>query len=803
MTALTAEIGSRWDRLRHHAVRSAPLLLGLVTLLCTAVLRLYDPAPLQQLRRAQFDLYQRLAPRDYDPKAKVVVVDIDEESINRLGQWPWPRTRQAELVERLVELGAAAVGFSVLFPDPDRNSPRQTLGHLRSAGTVPSDVERHLLALPDPDGRFAMALRAVSGRSVLGIAGTADTGRQGNDCAMQLQNFRKSGWVYSGEGRPSSATLIRFDSLVCNLPILHEVAAGSGMISAMPDADGVVRRMPLLIRATAVSEPVPGLAAELLRVAEQERSYTVRTFAAGDGAVRAEAVKLGDFKIPTTPDGQLWLYETGAVPERRVPAWRVLQGKLGHFKERFRDHLVVVGVSAEGLGDRWATPLNPVADAGGLHAQLLEQLRLGVYLERPDWATIVELLALIALGLAVLGLIISRLPAVGSSIAVVLVVLLVPSLSWLLFEDKGLLLDAAYPTLVAFLVALIVTTAHYVRDEVEKRSLGRYLDPEVWKALKEDPELSRPGGRLQELTLFFCDIRSFTSISEKLSPDQLTSLLNRFLTPMTGTLQRMGSCVDKYMGDAIMAFWNAPFPQRNHATLACQAALDMVAGLQLLNERVFKPGFDVEIRIGVGLNTGECCVGNLGSEKRFNYSVIGDPVNLASRLEGLTKQYRVSIIVGERTAALARDCRTLELDRVRVVGKQTPEIIYTVLDRRQWSRPAVRHTWPCKGYNAGSARSRLCRMICTVPGKDPAHPNDARQAMMTEDGFERLLPLHAQFLRAYREREWEEALRLSAECTEIASELSGYYEVMKQRIKVWRQTPPPADWEGVWAPPSK
>ncbi len=799
MSNTTSEISDRWGRLRHHTVRQAPLLLGVLALLCTLLLRVYDPAPLQQLRLAQFDLYQRLAPRDYDPQARVLMVDIDEESIERLGQWPWPRTRQAELVERLTALGVAAIGFSVLFPDPDQNSPRQILEHLHSVGPVSAAVERQLLSLPDPDGQFAEALRQ-SERAVLGVTGIADAYQQGG-CITLLQNFRNSGWVYSAAGRPSPMALPRFNSPVCNLPILHRTTAGVGMLSVVPDADGGVRRLPLLTSVTAVSEPVPGLTAELLRVAEGERSYTVRTFEDGDGTIRPEVIKLGNFQIPTTPDGQLWLYETEAAPERHIPAWKVLQEDPARPSRQFQDHLVVIGVSAEGLGGRWATPLHPVTDAGRLHVQLLEQLRLGVYLERPDWAMMAELLLQIMLGLLVLGLIISRLSAASSSSIVILVSLWAPLLSWLAFYNKGLLLDAAYPTLVVYLVALVVTTAHYVRDEVEKRSLGRYLDPRVWKALKEDPELSKPGGRLQELTLFFCDIRSFTSISEKLSPNELIRLLNRFLTPMTDTLQNMGSCVDKYMGDAIMAFWNAPFPQQNHATRACHAALDMLARLQLLNEQTFKPQFDVEIRIGIGLNTGECCVGNLGSEKRFNYSVIGDPVNLASRLEGLTKQYRVSIITGEHTAALARGCRTLELDRVRVVGKNTPESIYTVLERRQWFRPIVQHAWWCRRFNGKGGW--LCRTFCAGPGRTEAQPDRTRQWIMTEEAFAQLQPLHSQFLQAYRGQEWEMALRRATECMAIAGELIGYYEIMMQRIEVWQQTPPGADWDGVWNPSGK
>ncbi len=740
---------ARWSwtqRLRYRRRRLArhvPLLLGLLVLLCMLALRVYDPAPLQQLRLAQFDLYQRLSPRNYDARAKVRVVDIDEASIARLGQWPWPRARHAELVQRLHELGAAAIGFSVLFPEPDRNSPQQILQLLQSgAQTVPAEVQRYLLSLPDPDQQLAEALR--QSRVVLGVAGIRGGGQ--DSCTPRLLKFRKAGWAYTGAGRPAVAALPRFQQLICNLEALHEAAAGVGILSVIPDADGVVRRMPLPTWVDSLpEEPVPGLALELLRVAQSASSTRLRTF--GEGSPQVEAVGSGAFDIPTTRTGELWLYQTEPAPARRLSAWEVLQADDALLKRKVQNHLIIIGVSAAGLGSPWATPLNPVADAHSLHAQLLEQLRLGAYLERPDWAMGAELLWLLLLGLVAITLVVGF-PAVWSSLMVVGVGLLALGLSWAMFDSQGLLLDAAYPALAVWLVALTVVTGRYVWTELEKKNaragLSRQLSREQTEEAKAYPETLHLAGELRELSLLFCYIHGFADISRQFPPTKLFGLLNEFLKPVIDTLMEAGGTLGRYTGDTITAFWNAPLRQEDHATLACHAALQTRAQLRQLNAEIFRPRFDARIQLGIGLHTSHCCIGNLGPIRYSSYSAIGDAIHQVRRLGEHTERYPVPIIVGQRTVDLAGGCRFLEL------GRDSTGKFHTLLDA----------------------------------------------AMLDAEPFERLRQLHERALYSCRERDWDTARELMTVCRERAPEmLRPLYSAWLDRVDNCQQHEPDADWD--------
>jgi len=471
--------------------------------------------------------------------------------------------------------------------------------------------------------------------------------------------------------------------------------------------------------------------------------------------------------VPTDPSGRIWLYDTGPIPERSVPAWRVLDGSAP--ADRIAGHIVLVGTSAAGLRDIRPSPLDPAAPGVVLQAQLIEQIMTGRYLQRPDWADGAEFLFLILLGGIVLWITALRRASAAwaASVAAVGIGAALAG-SWFAFSRAGMLFDPIYPAVAVLGVHISSSLLRYLRTEREKhqirRAFSHYMAPALVERIAEDPKLLKLGGEMREITILFCDIRGFTSISEQFSAEELTHLINRFLTPMTDTILGTGGTIDKYMGDCIMAFWNAPLDDPEHRRHACEAALAMHTRLEALNRELNEEAVGagrqpIALHVGIGLNTGICCVGNMGSAQRFDYSALGDDVNLASRLEGQCKTYGAATILGTGTwEGVADGFTTLELDLIRVKGKKEPERIYALLPM-----PA-----------------------------DPAR-------------FAAFAARHAAMLSAYRERRWDDALALAAACRGEAEPfgLADLYTEFEGRIGAFRKDPPPPDWDGVHVSLSK
>ncbi len=743
-------------------LRRLSILLPLAILVLAFGLRYADPPAVEQLRLAVFDEYQRLKPRVWS-EADVRIIDIDDRSLERLGQWPWPRTIHASLLDRLGDLGAAAVAFDVLFAEPDRTSPSRIVPlWTRAAG----DIDLVALAARLPDHDRVLARVAAEVPTVLAMQLTDGSGAR--------RPALKWGMVVLGhDPRPF---LPAFSGAVASLPELEAAAAGQGSINASFDRDGVVRHAPLFWRLkggeTVTEEVFPSLVAEVLRVAQGKdaSTYAIKT-AGGSGETAFGAntgisqVRIGQMIAPTDLSGRLWLYDTGFVRERFIPAWEILEG--GFDRGRVEGKILLVGTSAAALKDLRATPLNPVAAGVEIHAQALEQIILGEFLTRPDWMTGAEYFWLLLFG----GALALLLPLWGAAwCAVVAGAGIAVSLgaSWAAFDRLGWIADPVYPSLAVLLLYLTQSFVLYLRTEAERRQVrgafGRYLSPAVVERLARDPSSLRLGGETRAMTLLFCDIRGFTSISETLEADELTRFINRFLTPMTDIILRCGGTIDKYMGDAIMAFWNAPLDDPDHAANAARAALEMTARLAPLNaawqaEALAAGRAYRAVAIGVGLNSGPCCVGNVGSEQRFDYSVLGDTVNLASRLEGQSKTYGVSIVAGEFTVAEAPEMAWLELDRIRVKGKDHAVRIYALL---------------------------------------------GDEAIAAEPWFRLVHIAQGAMLAAYRDQEWSQAQAALDRVREAAGgrfdELCALYE---RRIDTFLESPPPADWDGVYTAADK
>jgi adenylate cyclase len=707
-------------------------------------LRIWDPGPLQSLRARTFDFYQVLKPREAKLRP-AVIVDIDEASLAAFGQWPWPRTLLADLVAKLTKLGSAAIAFDIIFSEPDRMSPAVAAQSFRNLDPQTRD---QLQKLPSNDDVFADAIRRS--RVILG--------ESGHHLASPQSGPQPPGAGFAMMGPDPSPYLMTFPGLIQNIPALEQAAAGRGMLTIRAEPDGIVRRVPMVMKAHGTM--IPALTLEMLRVVTHSGAIRIKSDAAG-----IHSVAIPGLVIPTDRNGQLYIHFAHYDPARYVSAKDVLEDRVP--ADRINRKLVLIGTSAVGLRDIKTTPIDPAMSGVEVHAQVLENVLSNSVLVYPDYAIGAELAAVVIIGLTIIALG----PILGAAMMLTLgavVAAVVVAGSWYFFVAHRILIDATYPLLATFLVYLTLIFINYFREQIQRRRIrtafGQYLAPSLVEQLAHSHETLVLGGEERDMTIMFSDVRGFTTISEiyKDDPQGLTSLINHFLTPMTNAIIDHNGTIDKYIGDAIMAFWNAPLHDPGHELNACEAALEMLHRVETLNRQREQQAQEtgqrfIPIKIGVGINTGKCVVGNMGSDLRFNYSVLGDAVNLASRLEGQTKSYGVSVVVGSKTAQLAKEkFAVLELDCITVKGKTEPENIYTILGRED------------------VARSDRFRHVHTVFGE---------------------------MLACYRRRDFAGAQEAILRCREASHGLGlGHLgDLYAARCAAFQQDPPPADWNGVFA----
>lgn len=736
--------------------------IALAGLLFGLIIRIGDPQPVAMLRNASFDLYHQSKPRELT-RLPVVILDVDDRSIEEIGQWPWPRSQIADLVHRATAHGAVAIGFDIIFSEPDRLSPAQIAAD--NPG-MPEDLISRLAQLPDNDEKLARAFagsRVIVGQtSVRNVAGNRAEKREMADAAHALI------------GPDPMPYLMKFPDIVQNLPELEANAAGRGMFATRPDADGVYRRVPLVM--SVQGQIRLGLTPELLRVATGGAPFAVRTNEAG-----VEGVIVARQLIPTARDGTVWPYLTHSSRDRYVSAADLLLNRVS--PERLAGHLVLVGTSAIGLEDFRATPLGIAMAGVEIHAQVLENIMAQTLLIRPNYTIAIELVTTFVLSL----LVIIFAPALSARLLIASSVVLLGGyvgLSYFLFYDKRILLDPSFPVVAVTTTIMLISTVNYLREERQRREIrnafGQYVSPDLVDQLSRNQGQLTLGGESRQLTLLFSDVRGFTAIAEEFrdDPEALTLLMNRFLTILSNAIMEYKGTIDKFMGDAVMAFWNAPLDNADHPRAACRAALKMMADVDSFNrerlraqkrKRVGQKGQKSDkrqpwvtvhrINVGIGINTGQCVVGNMGSDTRFDYTALGDPVNVASRLEGLSRYYGAAIILGQATAREVFDeFAIIELDVVRVVGKEVPETIYALL------------------------------------GDETLRQNTAfQEARATND----------QMLAAYRAQDWDQAETLLAELKAAFDQLDlglrDYLQMYTDRIADLRQDPPDPDWDGVFS----
>jgi adenylate cyclase len=732
----------RWFKRRFGYAR----LLCLVLLIGFAAARVWDPPPVEELRVRTFDTFQVIDPR-VKTMRPVTIVDIDEKSLAdpRLGQWPWPRTRIADIVANLTRLGAVVIAFDAVFSEPDRLNPEIAADTFRDLDEA---TREKLRTLPSNDRILADAIK--KSRVVLGESGVPDAR------AELDKNLPVTGLAMLGD--EPQRFMYHFPGLLRNVAVLEEAAAGRGLFTIKPERDGIVRRVPMIMVAQDVT--MPSLTFEMLRIASGSGTILIRADKAG-----IQSIGVKGFVIPTDANGQLWVHYAHRDPSIYVSAVDVLDGRVP--QDKIAGKLVLIGTSSTGLNDIKTTPVSPAMPGVEIHAQVLESALTGGIVQQPNYGIALEFFSALIIGLLVIAFAPNFGPTTLVAVGAVFATLFAGT-SWFYYSQHRLLIDFTYPLLSTTAIYLTLIFFSFVREQQQRKQIrsafAQYMSPTLVEQLAQSPEKLVLGGEDREMTILFSDVRGFTTISEtfKHDPQGLTALMNRFLTPLTNAILARKGYIDKYMGDAIMAFWNAPLDDKDHQLNACEAAVDMLERIDELNkvrEQEAQEGGPAyfPIHVGVGLNTGTCMVGNMGSDIKFNYSVLGDSVNLASRLEGQTKDYGFPIIVGSKTAMAVKDkFAILELDFIMVKGKKEPEVIYAIAGREDVAQ---------------SGR------------------------------FQRLRNLTIEMLACYRARDWEGALAAieRGRKTDDGHVLELLYDLYEARIRNYLENPPPPDWNGAFA----
>lgn len=654
-------------------------LIPLIVLAAATLFALREPFFVVALRESVFDAYQRLRPRVYQP-LPVKVVDIDDASLARLGQWPWPRARLADLTDRLHRMGASVVVFDMLFAEPDRTSPSNWPALWSKAPPLP---EGWLDRLENFDDTFAAALaRAPT------VTGFALVSR-----AEGRAPARHAGLAFVGEDpRPFVPS---YRGAIPSLSQLERAAAGNGALNVGIAAGGVLRRVPMVL---ALGDDIyPSLVAEAIRVAQRADTYVIKTAGAsgeasfGDSRTGITHIRIGAYIVPTDSHGAVWVSYTPPDRRRDLPAWTVFDGSVD--PAAIRGAIVLVGSTAAGLQDLHATPLAVALSGVGIHAQVIEQILLGIHLNRPDWAKGAEVLLM--LGLAALVLLLgARIGAMWTAIIGSAATGAAFAASWYAFREQRILIDPLFPAaavLVTYIVFSLIRTLHSEREQRWiRKAFASYLSPKLVKQLVENPGELRLTGERRELSFLFTDLEGFTSLVEQAEPTRIVAVINAYLDGMIRIAFDHDGTVDKVIGDALHVMFGAPVADPDHArrAVACALAIDRFCHAFAARQRQAGIPFG-ETRIGV--NSGTAMVGNFGGELKFDYTAHGDAVNTAARLEGANRYLGTRVLVSEDTVALCpgfvgRPCGSLTLK-----GRTRPVRVYEPLDPadRSYAEPAA------------------------------------------------------------------------------------------------------------------
>ncbi len=611
------------------------------------------------LRYKTWDYFQQIHPRN-SISDSITVVNITEEDLKRYGQWPWPRHLMAMLHANIGDAGAVLINYNILFAEPDRMSGVEYLKSMPMTNELREQLGSILL---DTDAVFSTILRE-SGNAVILMSVKNKAGVELPSTTQIIEKGNVKPWLYQYQG------------IVSPTPKISAGVAGMGVNVTSPEPDAVVRKMPVLIRIN--GKIYPSMLVENVRLLNG--SKRIKVIAKEHGVDEVLVSKKAG--IPVNHNAEMYI--NYADPEKYVQmsASEVFAGNYN--ENKIKGRIVVVGMDAAGLSVLKYTPHGLTTDQM-ISAQALDTLLTGEFLLRTPQADTFEILFIGFLGLLMIILI----PRVSVLFSVPLLLFVTGGISYasfMAYANKGFLVDPSFAVLYVFLIWSHSTynnfaTQSRLRKQIKKQ-FEHYLDPGMVKKLQKDPSLLKLGGETRTMTFLFSDIRGFTPISEKYkgNPEGLTKLINRFLTRMTDVIIKNGGTIDKFMGDCIMAFWNAPIANPKHRQMAIKSAIEMQTELVKLNKKLIAEGLP-QINIGIGINSGEALVGNMGSEQRFDYSVIGDAVNLASRLESSSKTLGKTLVIGESTReTIEKKFKFKYIDSIKVKGKTEEIKVYTVKD---------------------------------------------------------------------------------------------------------------------------
>jgi adenylate cyclase len=745
--------------------------IALVLLFAFMVVRVWDPAPLELLRLKTFDLYQQLKPRDLLPNSPVVIIDLDDASLQEIGQWPWPRNTVAQMVQNLFRLGVGVVGFDVVFAESDRMNGKNVVNSLVG---LDADTKLKLEKLPSNDAIFGKLIRSAR-RVVVGQAGLNEEKEYVGRKPLRSRVFERQ---LKGAPKPQRWAPT-FPGLLRNVDSIERFAGGHGMLNLVPEPDGIVRRVPAFFRNG--ERLYPTLSIEIMRLAAGRSGVVTKGGIAGivDVAISKQ------IKIPTDRIGRMYPYFSKTDQKKYVSAKDVLAGTVD--PKAIRGKLAILGTSAVGLLDIKTIPTERFIPGVEVHAQLIESVLTKSFLSRPGFVDAVEMSIALIGGL----LIIIFVPWIGAKWTLLMFFAIAGGAgysSWYMFSEQQVIMDAFFGIIAILLLYMTLTYTSYASEEAQRRqtrdAFSKYLSPAMVEQVVEDPSLLSLGGTKRDMTLLFCDVRGFTSISELFDAEGLTVLINKLLTPLTDIILARQGTVDKYMGDCIMAFWNAPMDDIKHAEDGCRSALEMVAAMAPLNERLKQEAKEegrkhLDLKVGLGLNSGEAVVGNMGTAQRMDYSVLGDTVNTAARLEGQSKTYGVDIVIGPNTHEQVLEFATLDLDCIQVKGKTVGLDIYALMGDESIAVDP----------NFIEIKNAVAEMIKTYRNQD-------------WDGARKMIENVRAVAEEAADSEVGPKLAVKAASSERFS-LDVLCELYEGRIKAYEAEPPGADWDGVFIATTK
>ena len=693
-------------------------------------------------------------------ESDVVLAVIDEESIDKEGKWIWPRSKMANLVKKLSEAGAGVISFDVGFLEPDEKSVVRTIEDIEKNLTI-LDVKtraylEELKRASDNDQLLADAIAESEATVVLGYFFQMEKLHSGDFdeelLKIQRKNIQSSRYVqvkFHSE-KAMDTPVIEAQVANANITAISQATPYSGFFNMFPDRDGVVRWIPAVIDYS--DEMYAPLSLMTLSAFKGTQPLVV----VADYGI--EKIQFDDIAIPTDELGRIMInYRGDAKSFRHIPVTDILNGKVP--ESELKGKVVIVGATAIGIYDMRVTPFSSVFPGVEIHASIVDSVLRGEFLYHPTWAAVFDILAIVLAGL-LLGVV---LPRAGVFLGILTVSVLFFGHIFFcqyLFSRQGWILNLVYPLLVILSVYISITVYKYLSESRQKRfirsAFSTYLAPTVVQQLIDSPENLELGGEEREITAFFSDVQGFTSISEKLTPNELVELLNEFLTEMTNIILEHEGTVDKFEGDAIIAFYGAPNALENQAETACLTCVDMQKRLGELREKWHREG-KPELKMRIGLSTGPAVVGNMGSRNRMDYTMMGDTVNTAARLEGVNKIYGIYTLVCETTFKKASQrVWGREIDAINVIGKAEPVTVYQLL-----------------GYS-----------------------EDIDETMLKMTG------LYAEGLHLYRQQHWGSAIEKFDAALNVSPD-DGPSKEMRDRCAAYKIEPPSQDWDGSYTMKTK